>query len=84
MYDNLNFTRCYQNSSDLLFFVFGTGTDATDQPWATLAGSGSFSDIFDKNKVLKIPKEHDILSIIIKNFIKQPDPVGAGLSNWDF
>jgi hypothetical protein len=38
-----------------------------------------FYDVFDKNFVLNSPNRHDILKILIKNVIKQPGPVGAGL-----
>ena len=53
-----------------------TGLDrqktGTDRP-------GLFYDVFDKNFVLNGPKRYDILKILIKNIIKQPGPVGAGL-----
>jgi hypothetical protein len=37
-----------------------------------------FYDVFDAHFVLNSPKRYDILKIIIKNVIKQPEPVGAG------
>jgi hypothetical protein len=41
--------------------------------------TGLFYDVFDKNFVLNSPNGHDNLKILIKNVIKQPGPVGAGL-----
>jgi hypothetical protein len=38
-----------------------------------------FNDIFDTPFVLNSPKRYDILKILIRNVIKQPGPVGAGL-----
>jgi hypothetical protein len=49
-----------------------TAPTGTDRP-------GLFYDIFDTHFVLNSQKRHDILKILIKNVIKQPRPVGAGL-----
>jgi hypothetical protein len=38
-----------------------------------------FYDVFDTHFELNSPKRHDILKILIKNVIKQPGPIGAGL-----
>jgi hypothetical protein len=38
-----------------------------------------FYDVFDTLFVLNSPKTYDILKILIKNVIKQPGPVGAGI-----
>jgi hypothetical protein len=38
-----------------------------------------FYDVFDTHFVLKSPKRHDILKILINYAKKQPGPVSAGL-----
>jgi hypothetical protein len=38
-----------------------------------------FNDVFDTHFVFNSSKRYDILKILIKNVIKQPGPVGAGL-----
>jgi hypothetical protein len=59
----------------------GTGTYRNRPALTGLDRPGLFYDVFDKNFILNSPNRHDILKILIKNVIKQPEPVGAGTSS---